>query len=1474
MINKSHTNCTYNDNNFWTRFPAGQRAEDASVPDPASIDPSECNYVNNTGIPQFSLVTWNVNGLSECYPGNRRRTMYKDILQLASNNKIIFLQETHLFNKGHLTLSSMLPKWGVYHSHGNSRSGGVITLLHPSLVRRYKISQLKLHDSLNGHAVGVKLIPRSTNDPVQKENKSILLLNVYMYTGTNICSKQATQFAHLTKLQSEDYNYVAGDFNFVECSNDTSNPEGHSVKTGTWNTNWKNFLDHFRLTELMQPLHTYFHVSKSLDTNHSSRIDRIYSSLSEVDQANINSFAYLPFTTSSILDFYTKNSEYSPQMDDVQNIIKNNTGSDHVPVVGAFTTIEHKTRLPSIPQWIAKDAAFNQVFKQMWTPNPENDPYTELNRFKQTMYNTYHKLRQQGRDKIIEKKDRLARLIAAIKLLRATQTTPLNLVYINQLTSTHPELLDQIQGEWHSDGYFNTTKLKDYIATNLDGNAYIVNTDSDSTIWMHHRKKNSGDKAKRLKLILPSCRAKVTSLHTHNPSSPITTNKTTLANIALHHWGTIWNKTGSVNEPTIYLHNTPPPLSDIDIDIPTIDQLADNILATNNSAAGPDGIPFVAYRNTAQLAAPILHNVLIAMTQGKLPPRGFNYANLHLLPKKQTHLIDDTRPISVTNTDNRIISKTLIDTILPQVKQALHKAQKGSLSGYQGYDHIHDITTAFYTAHEDVNSPNYYNLYVDTKKAFDSIHHQFLVKAVQRLGLPTWVVNVIKCMIHEVAVTPIFGGYTGVWIKITRGVKQGCPASPLFFAIVMDPLLTRLSAVPGVTIYAYVDDIAIGTYNYKSFKKCMDIIDDFTSFSGLGINRHKTRIVAARNPEEVEKWLQSRDCPWANIGVQSVISYVYLGILIGRKVTIYDVWTKVFMKVQDRLVKYQATIRALSPSQRIHVYNIFVHPLFSYLAPLYTLPTGEGPQKSKYCFDKIKRTISYHILPFGGRGCKFINFIAPHNTISLSTPLMDPWATCFARLAALNDFREYHGVQSVPNPDPHLTSMIPATHIRNAGLDYINWHCKVHDTHNFDANTIMKMKIDKRRKFMYDTLVTGHLMYENHDDDLIEKFQRRQIPSDQISISTVEYFFSHYSSLLSPNIRLFQHYLYFNMNVTSRRVRHFAHDQQIQSCGLCGHFEDNIDHILSMECSMFEPIYSGFQEKIGINLDISNLGAMSRREANFLIIDIDCIPHAHAISCINWAIWYCTRKYFTDPSHPPHQTFATTVITNFAVPAWINSISPTWGLEYNNRARHIGSSSGRTADQKQRARARANDQIAAIPTEAITIYTDGGCKPNPGPCGAGVFVSSPTNAWEFSIALGRGTNAIGELWALAFACALMLALAIPLPPIFIATDSMLSLDIIEYRSRPKKNIEIAHLARYYLWRLRERTSVIPFWVAGHAGIQGNDHADHMATLGVLNSAKAGGGMSHYTNFITKDPAAFVDNPHTLGTDLNADKFPP
>ena len=248
----------------------------------------------------------------------------------------------------------------------------------------------------------------------------------------------------------------------------------------------------------------------------------------------------------------------------------------------------------------------------------------------------------------------------------------------------------------------------------------------------------------------------------------------------------------------------------------------------------------------------------------------------------------------------------------------------------------------FYDAADHTNPhTNYHALFIDTKKAFDSIRHQFIYTALRRLGIPEWGVNIVKALLHRVAVTPFFEGYTGVWIPITKGVKQGCPTSPIVFAICLDVLICRLSRVPNVRIWAYVDDMAIGTDKVRQLTACMKLIDEFTLVSGLGINKAKTKLLSARMNStglDAEVWLSSKACPWHAKGVKTTQSYVYLGITIGRGITVADVWRPVVNKAIDRIAKYTPALRSLSLVKRILVFNIFVRSLFTYVAPFYSLP--------------------------------------------------------------------------------------------------------------------------------------------------------------------------------------------------------------------------------------------------------------------------------------------------------------------------------------------------------------------------------------------------------------------------------------------------------------------------------------------------------------------------------------------------------
>ena len=149
--------------------------------------------------------------------------------------------------------------------------------------------------------------------------------------------------------------------------------------------------------------------------------------------------------------------------------------------------------------------------------------------------------------------------------------------------------------------------------------------------------------------------------------------------------------------------------------------------------------------------------------------------------------------------------------LTPLCQHSLHPSQKGFIPGRTGSDHITKLTDHFYDAIDlDAKQP-LYELKIDTKKAFDSIDHKFIEAVITVLGFESWLITLILLLYHQAYVTPILNNHNHVLIPILRGVKQGCPLSPLIFAICYDPLLVYLSKVnvdghtPG--LFGFADDL-------------------------------------------------------------------------------------------------------------------------------------------------------------------------------------------------------------------------------------------------------------------------------------------------------------------------------------------------------------------------------------------------------------------------------------------------------------------------------------------------------------------------------------------------------------------------------------------------------------------------------------------------------------------------------------------
>ncbi len=170
------------------------------------------------------------------------------------------------------------------------------------------------------------------------------------------------------------------------------------------------------------------------------------------------------------------------------------------------------------------------------------------------------------------------------------------------------------------------------------------------------------------------------------------------------------------------------------------------------------------------------------------------------------------------------------------------------------------------------------------------------------------------------------------------------------------------------------------------------------------------------------------------------------------------------------------------------------------------------------------------------------------------------------------------------------------------------------------------------------------------------------------------------------------------------------------------------------------------------------------------------------------------------------------------------------------RGSGFGSANTRTASQAAAAAASAAQVIAALPEGTHKAFTDGACKGNPGPCGAGaVVVLSDGRRLEASRALGKGTNNIGELTAVSMAIELLEEAGVAArEPVALFTDSKYSLGVLTAGWKAKANQALIGEIK---GKLSRWPNLKVHWVAGHVGIPENERADALANAGVDESRR-------------------------------------
>ena len=213
--------------------------------------------------------------------------------------------------------------------------------------------------------------------------------------------------------------------------------------------------------------------------------------------------------------------------------------------------------------------------------------------------------------------------------------------------------------------------------------------------------------------------------------------------------------------------------------------------------------------------------------------------------------LDNWRPISLLCVDYKIVSKVLslrLKLVLPHI---IEEDQTCGILGRSIFENLYIIRDMIqYTNDHGIPA---YLLSIDFKKAFDSVDHDFLEKALVAFGFgPVYTSFIISTLKNSHALA-MNGGRFSRSIDLMRGVKQGDQESMQLYDIVGEVLAIQIRRNPlirGIRLPSRAQELKLSLYaddnnnfcsTQQSIVHLFNELKRFDKATGCSINEDKTK---------------------------------------------------------------------------------------------------------------------------------------------------------------------------------------------------------------------------------------------------------------------------------------------------------------------------------------------------------------------------------------------------------------------------------------------------------------------------------------------------------------------------------------------------------------------------------------------------------------------------------------------------------
>ena len=291
----------------------------------------------------------------------------------------------------------------------------------------------------------------------------------------------------------------------------------------------------------------------------------------------------------------------------------------------------------------------------------------------------------------------------------------------------------------------------------------------------------------------------------------------------------------------------------------TINELSYALKKSNcNSAPGSDGLAGEIYKCFwDDLKDPLMDCFNYSFEKGSL---SFSQTKgiicLHHKGKGLSRdILGNWRPITLTNFDYKLLAKCMALRLNSCISKCIHSDQFAFIKGRHVGDLLREIDDILELGKKKF--PESIILSLDYAKAFDTISISAVKKALNYFGFDGNYMKWVDIILHNRISCVQNGGYLSEYFQMERGVRQGCPISPLFFIITLELLARNIRSndlIKGlifsdsiIKIRLYADDATLFLRDMIDYREVLSRIKAFTSFSGLNLNKSKSTAMLIGN---------------------------------------------------------------------------------------------------------------------------------------------------------------------------------------------------------------------------------------------------------------------------------------------------------------------------------------------------------------------------------------------------------------------------------------------------------------------------------------------------------------------------------------------------------------------------------------------------------------------------------------------------